>query len=384
MKNQKLLLLVLIFAILISSCNAAGPKAVEDTTGTASPNPAEELLSYTPAEWIDQHPAEANGPMLYFLDFEAMSRDLDLPDVSGADDRQTKLPLITGIANQGLPFTPDRIDPMAGSSFSDWGWDIADVSQALFCPDKSISILRGLFSVEYVTEVLGGKGYLSVQSGKFILFTEPTETQAFAVSQDMILIAPSRDELERMFQPRSSTEDKAGDLPQIRQLISLSDSPHGFILIPSGDLTAMQERLGFSPFWDQRSYIYDWDFAIIAFRSAEGSTRMDIGYWFPTDQDAAANLSIVREVLTESPSLRFPSVTWADLMTLESVTDQGNLVAAQATTAGETFLGTSINSRDYYGFLPARPVEPDSLLQAQAVLPFLNRFRCTMKKVELT
>ncbi len=111
---------------------------------------------------------------------------------------------------------------------------------------------------------------------------------------------------------------------------------------------------------------------------------MDIGYWFPTDQDAAANLSFVREALTESPSLRFPSVTWADLMTLESVTDEGNLVVAQATTAGETFLGTSINSRDYYGFLPARPVEPDSSLQAQVVLPFLNRFRCTMKKVELT
>lgn len=371
MNRRKHVSLIIFFvAILASSCTPIGQNIIENTTEITSPNlsstpapdPIEELLSYLPVEWIDQHPAELTGPMVYYLDFEIIAKDLDLPDVSGTDDRQAKLPLITGISTQGLPFTPEAIDPLSATSFSDWGWDIADVSQALFLPDREVSIILGTFSIETVIDALTERGYTSGQSDQFAVLLDSASTQCFAVSQNMILIAPSSGELEEIIQQKSGTSTIAGDLPHFRQLISLADSMHGFILISSGDLVALGERLGFfavplANSTDLRPYTYDWDFAIIAFHYAEGGTIMDIGYAFPTDQEAEVNLPIIHESLTITPSFRNPSLTWADLITLKSITNDENLVVAQATTAGETFLGTTFRAKDYYGFLSARPVE---------------------------
>ncbi len=233
-KNQ-ILFIILLIMFLVLSCSPFGlvktpqnnvQEPVESNPLTSLPAPLQELLSYIPIEWIDQHPPELLGPIIYYLDFDAMSRDLGLPDVTGADSREEKLSLITGIRTQNISYSP--IDPLSGSSYTLWGWDIADIAQSLYISSVEIYIMAGSFSNDTITTALTEQGYASIPSDKFTLLVDPEETQWFAISEGILLYAPSRDILETAIQQKSSDDANAGHIPHLRQLLALSKSPHGF------------------------------------------------------------------------------------------------------------------------------------------------------------
>jgi len=293
-----------------------------------------------------------------------MSRDLGLPDVTSADDRKNKLPLITGVITQGLPFTTNTIDPMSADCFENWGWDIADVSQAIYFPGKSISILTGSFSIETVTNALTARGYTSMSTGEYTLFVGPDEIQGFAVSEGILIIAPSRDELEAAIQQKASTAANAGDLSQLRQLLSLTQSPYGFVLVASGSEIAVNEQIGILPQevaddFDSCPYQSDWEFLVITFHPEEKIFHLNIVYSFPSHQDAKTYLPLIEKMLTMIPSYRNLSLTWADLIAIDSIKNEANLVIVEANTDGKNFLRSTFEQRDYYGLLAIKPVDPN-------------------------
>jgi hypothetical protein len=367
MRNRKKLVIFLLFTSLVIACNPVIHKA-QDIIQLASdvqteqqeqtpaiPPQIRELLAYVPPEWIDQHPPEIMGSPLYYLDFDAIARDLGLPDVTSADDRKNKLPLITGIRTQGLPFGPPMIDNLSGSCYDQWGWDIADISQSLYVFSVDVSIMTGSFSAETIAFALGNKGYSSFPVDDFIFYTDAEKTHWFAVAEGIFLYASSRDTLETAIQQKSGTAANAGDLPHLGQLISLAPDLHGFVIIPSGDIEAASERYGMCR---QKA---DWDFMIIAFQTVEETAGLDIGYVFPSESDAAKNLPIVKHFLTKTPSLMERDSTWADKMPLDEIYTDGSLVIAEATTLRKGLVGSAIVNRDYYGLLPYRKVDPNCM-----------------------
>lgn len=376
MRNRKKLVIFLLFTSLVIACNPVIHKA-QDIIQLASdvqteqqeqtpaiPPQIRELLAYVPPEWVDQHPPEILGPIVYYLDFDTMSRDLGLPDVTSADDRKNKLPLITGVITQGLPFTTNTIDPMSADCFENWGWDIADVSQAIYFPGKSISILTGSFSIETVTNALTARGYTSMSTGEYTLFVGPDEIQGFAVSEGILIIAPSRDELEAAIQQKASTAANAGDLSQLRQLLSLTQSPYGFVLVASGSEIAVNEQIGILPQevaddFDSCPYQSDWEFLVITFHPEEKIFHLNIVYSFPSHQDAKTYLPLIEKMLTMIPSYRNLSLTWADLIAIDSIKNEANLVIVEANTDGKNFLRSTFEQRDYYGLLAIKPVDPN-------------------------
>ena len=64
------------------------------------------LLEYVPSQWFQAYDSDWLGPAIYVLDVACNREQLGIPEISGADDRQTKLGLIAGLNTQGLVFFP--------------------------------------------------------------------------------------------------------------------------------------------------------------------------------------------------------------------------------------------------------------------------------------
>jgi hypothetical protein len=59
------------------------------------------------------------------------------------------------------------------------------------------------------------------------------------------------------------------------------------------------------------------------------------------------------------PSYRNLSLTWADLIAIDSIKNEANLVIVEANTDGKNFLRSTFEQRDYYGLLAIKPVDPN-------------------------
>lgn len=339
----------LVMAIALTACTA--PRPPTSPAPAASSTPSSEslfrVLSFVPSTWIEEHPPGVIGPMLFYFDFRSMARDLALPDVSGEDTREAKLPLLTGVVTQGLDITPPPLNLLSASAYSEWGWDLADLDAAADLPGRRAAVMIGDFSQDRVRTALATRGYSSSTSGAFVLLTKPGNTLQVAVSAEVITIAASAGDLQVLLDQPSNVSRSLAGSPSAKSLLAAMPAFHGIFLASSGDLQAAPYPSG--------GYSYAWSLMAIGFRAESGTTALAISYVYPSDQEARRDVDLVRETLTRSPSFRNPSLTWSDLLTTTSVVAQGPLVIAQGTTQGESLIGNSVYARDMYGLLPARP-----------------------------
>lgn len=356
--------IILCISSVVSSCGSS-PSQASTTSATptaVSSSALYRVFSYVPPAWIDQRPPEILGPAIYYLDFAAMSEDLGLPDVKSADTRKAKLPFITRIATQGLSMVSPPVDPLAANAYTEWGWDVTDLTQSLYIPDLGVSVLLGDFSNETIKNALGGKGYTSNLTDGFTVFVKDGAPVQFALAQDTLLVAPKREVIDSLMAQGSSKDDSFLNNQSIQKLLEVPDSPHGFFLAHSGDLIGLGENLGSLPppltDFFTHEYQYGWDYVLIAFRSAtDKPVQMDVAYSYPSPEEAMHDVQLVRESLTTTHSFRSISLIWSDFMILVSVEVRGSLVVAHATTSDDRLLGISIEDGDMGGFLPARLIK---------------------------
>ena len=349
-------------AVIIVSCGRSTPGPSPSPPDGAPVLAFQELLAFVPQAWYDQHPPDIHGPAVYFLDFEVMRADLNLSDVSGSDTRSAKLPLITGISTQGLDFTPDAIDPLGATAYDKWGWDIADLSQAVFFPDQQAAILRGNFDKETIQKALSRQGFSEGVEHEWTIFHSPNQSLHFGLRSDILFVAQAVANAARLADDENSVGESLPNSHPVRLLFPYTGGAYGAVLMGSGDLLGMQNRLQspqmqFSSLNITGTYQYGWDFLLITFQASGGVTNLSFIYHYPSIDEASKDVALVQATLTKTPSFKSPSATWGDLIQLDGVNLDGMLIVAHGKTKSNNLIGDSIYFHDEAGFLPARPIQ---------------------------
>jgi hypothetical protein len=351
---------MLVIMLLSVSCNLFNQSGV----GLASPEQSRkimlDLFSYVPANILEEAPDGILGIETYYLDFDMMTSDLDLPKVKGTDEWKEKLPLVTSYQGQNLYVFPEKIDPYNFNSYTTLGWDIADVSQSLLLLKYDAAIIRGDFYLDAIDQALISQGYTAQKGLNFVVYAKTTEGYCYGISQEILLIAPSCADVNALMSQKKNTINNASEISHLQQLIAQTMNPHGFVLLSSGDLSSIQDsnellleaipRLA-----EIDTYHFDWDYAMISYMKKDKDTQLDIFYTFPSEYDAQTNLPIVKDTLTKTTSLSYRNnTTWADLLTITSMEQNENLIHVTATTNRKALIESSFINRDYYGWLPVR------------------------------
>lgn len=348
--NRKIVLglLALLLGAALPGCLGPGP--AEDSVATPLPSPAQHtllgLLEYVPAAWILDPPADPYPlyPPVYFLDLARMEENLGLPEVSGADSRQAKLDLITGINSQGFILVGYGIDPTSSAAFEAWGWDVADIEQALHIPSRDASILRGDFGRPEIRARLLEKGYREEVLEAYTLFLQ-TEQPQFALKEDTLIISTDEATITDLIGQKANRERSLAEQASVVQLATKPQQPWGFFLAPVGELPIDECEAG-------------WDLMMAAFWGEEETTALHLLYHYPSKQEARQDIDLVEIFLTQAPSIRHPGSTWDSLVSLESVDVEENVLVAQVSTTTPAFLGRALGSEDYWGLIPVRGCFP--------------------------
>jgi hypothetical protein len=327
------------------------------------------LLQYFPSEWADYHPSEALGPGMHFVDFARMRGDLDCPPITGEDDRNAKLGLISQLNTEGLGLGPMTL--ASASAFDEWGWDIADVDVMMYCSLNRTWIFLGKFARPEIIDRLSQKGYRGRALEEFTIYTTETEDLKFAVKpNDTLIVGPSESAIEDLIRQKTESRDGMGGHPSVASLLEHLEGAWGAFMAPSGDLAAfwasvrasldvfppdVRESLAelYGPGQERQAV---WDTMAIAFwGSKRDPTVLSFLYHYPSEEEANKDLALVEIALTTMPSLRPIGRVWADLVTLRNIDVQGTVLKATASTNSKSLIGDAINNRDF-GFLPARTV----------------------------
>jgi hypothetical protein len=370
--------------------DAAMNPIVEEPTGTVAPQeqidlvttpttPAQvfaqtqstvPLFEYIPSQWIDWRPAAHIGPAIYFLDIARMRTDLGLSDVAEASRDETRLALIEGLNTQGLYLAYPSILPLRDSALEQWGWDIMDIAQVLYLPDLETSIILGNFGRPEITERILEKGYEEQPLREFTYFEKHNQYLKFAIKPDTLIISPHQSVIENLIQQKADARNSSATHPSVTELFGHAEGMWGAYLAASGDLAAFDKQTlhRLDEFWSEQAAetlkerygLEDlqseagWSLMMIAFWGSEEATQLRLLYLYPLEEEATADMELVKTTLTETPSFRDLQKTWSDFVTLESVQVQDNVLIAQVITEDESLLGDSIRERDFFGFLPIR------------------------------
>ncbi len=361
----KMLLVILLCGSFSSSCQiGTTPGGPADGTDNLT-----EMLGYLPSTWADYHSVDVVDQIIYYLDFERMRLDLEIPLVRGSDPREEKLDLILGLDTQGLSFVPDGLDPLTGSFFAEWGWDIADVDQALYIPEYQWSILKGDFSRPEIATSLLGMGYTESSRDGFSVFQMGVSDLQFALSQEILFISAREVEtspIDLTIPTSFSGTQRLSSHGSVNPLLDHLEGIWGAVLSPSFDSEAYSLEVSnlaeasaeeFLQWLTERAiilgetYAIEWDFFAIAYTPHAANTGIEFLYHYHSEQLAEQDASFVRAILTEGPSLVFQGRTWADLISLEAVSVFGEVLVASATTECADLLGIILEGQDF-GFLP--------------------------------
>lgn len=326
------------------------------------------VLRYIPPQWANQHPTGFLGPLLFFLDFARMRADLGLPEVTGADSREAKIEFLKSLNTQGLPWAEKSLAPLSGGAFEKWGWDVADVDQALYVPDLKTSILVGNFGRPEVEERLLAMGYEQQPYGTFDLFLAEDKELGFAVKPDTLLISPYPEDLEFLMVRGMFSPSGLDRHPSVAAVLEHLGSPWGAVLAPSGDPE------GLDPYFEDlllvslqpkaEDFIKEyrlgvelemgWDFMAIAFRPADSATSMRFLYHYLNQVQAEKDVELVKWTLREAPFLASKWQTWGDVLSLEEIEVRGSILRVETTTRGKSLLGSSLTRYYDLNFLPIR------------------------------
>ena len=97
-----------------------------------------------------------------------------------------------------------------------------------------------------------------------------------------------------------------------------------------------------------------WDLMAIAYKGASDETALTMVYHYPSAEEAGQDVELVRQALTKTPRLTYRGRIWSDSMTLDSVEVCDTFIVAQARTKSRELIGTALNNRDTWGFVPIR------------------------------
>lgn len=362
-------LLCLLFSLLFAGCGGAGTA----TTPSVMPSAFQTTLRVVPQTWAKTHAPVPIGPLVVFVDLARMRTDLELPPITGESSREEKQILLRSLNTQGLQFSALPVG-LGDEAFQEWGWDLADIDQALYLADIEASIFWGNFSRPQVPDRLVQKGYTRGASGDFATFTSETMRLQLAWKPDMLIACPRYEETDVLAwlmelatgqQPGLDTYPAA-----IATMEQIGDS-WGVLLSPSPDYPALDQEL--RAMQDQLRYLCPdpsceelfgtrgevlpagWDLMAIAYQGVGDETLLTFVYHYPSAGEAQQDVELVRQTLTETPRLAAArGLLWGDYMTLDSVEVRGTLIVAQLRTKSPGLIGTALAKRDYWGFLPIR------------------------------
>lgn len=364
---KKIILAILCLSMAAcSSFNVIGGSASADAH---SQDVFLELVSYIPSGVMDFHPPEIFGTQLNFFDYERMEKDFDLQDLRSSDPWEEKLHLVIGYEFEGLDAFPYDLDFTIHDFYGIYGFDLADLKQSIFLVYQDAAVLRGVFDTDNIDQALLGQGYVTSRDGNFSVYTNDEKKYQFGISEEIILIGRSTDDLGAMIWQNGQPETSMAELKDIQQLVGYMHNVHGMTLFSSGDLPAIDfhvsdlyvvaphlEEYGFK---DYDQFREDWTYAMLTYHMDKEAEvpEMDFYYLFPSEELAEQYVPIVEDSLTNTPSLRsrhYP--LWSELITLEEVEQIDAIVHANATTDRKHIIGNSFSTHDYYGLLPVREI----------------------------
>lgn len=362
---------IMLFFWLVA-CRMPGPESTPTLEPSATPEPVgnaalEALLAYLPTSWMSNHLPVAWGPALHFVDVAQIRHDLELGDFTGADEFAAKRDLVLNVANQGLPYLPDKLYIVGSGSFASLGWDIADVAQVLYIPDADTAILQGDFSRPEIQTALQARG-TGTPHRAFTLYAAANDGLTMAWKEDTLLVSGSADGeylvkalIDNQAYPGLAVQTK------IQALLPHMAGAWGAVLAPSPDTAEFSEQNMANMPQEMQDQLAErfgslvmpplaWDFMALQYRQEGEMNRLVLVYNYPTEEIAAANRTTVVLALTTTPSTQLPGRTWADLLTVDRATTLENQVIVTAHTDALNFVGGAFKQRDFTGFL-ALPID---------------------------
>jgi len=301
------------------------------------------LLRYIPPVWADTHPADLLGPPLYFLDLARMRRELGSP---------------ASLSTQGLELMPDSDQFLGSGAEARWGWDLADIDQSLYVPDVAVAVLQGRFRLAEIEDRLRAQGYRGESLGPFTVWVLESGGLVLISKPGALIVSESEIVARELAQQTIDPVPTLDHQPAMAELLPYLQGAWGALLAPSGDPAAIDPQIrgylgqawpSLQPGKDVRA---GWDMLAIAFSGPQARTVLRFLYHYPSPEEAARDVGLVRAGLTAGAVLRSPGQTWGSLVRLQGVQAEGNLIVATA-TAGQSLLGEMARRRDL-GFLPFR------------------------------
>jgi hypothetical protein len=369
--------------LLVQSCRptqALTPTA--ESTEEVEGSDLKTLLGYAPLGWADLHlnlPL-GYGPAIYYIDFAQMRNELGIPStLNSASSRQDKLALITKIDTQDLSYFPDGIEPASSSAFDAWGWDSADIMQALYLPDLKAAILRGTFNQPRINDRLEKRGFTSRHNGEFTYYTNDLTSLEFALKPDILIVAQiivgSRSTIDAILDSKKNQLYGLDQHPSVSPILRYFDGAWGIILSPSNNLAGNpnsydQMSTGLPPeIWKMLNERYGldkieyeepvWDFMGIGYRGIleggkEQGTSITMVYHYLANSEAVKDIELIRGNLTSTPSFEHRGETWGDLLDVDNIKVDDTLLVVQATTKRKYLIGGAFNHDDQMVFFPYR------------------------------
>ncbi len=340
-------------------------------SSTAPPAPAvvdslRTMLKYVSPQWDQPDSSSVLGQGLYYLDVAQIRRDLNIPPVTGEDESKAKSSLILGLNTQGLGSPLDCISPGA---FKKWGWDIADVDQALIFRDDFTTVLHGNFGRPTIQERLREQGYQVAQRGDFTLFTKEaksfTEVRQFAVKDDTLISGWNQGIVESLVERQRLNKPGLDQKTEMQPLLDQLSGSWAAFLAPRGDMNGYKDWVVYQSYLatDQslskdwlkerldREPLGVWEIVAIGWKGKQ-PTQLQFVYRYPTRQDAADDVELVKQALTESPAIHY-NLPWGKVLNFDQATAKDNLVIATVTTTKETLISRVIDNQEW-GLLPIR------------------------------
>jgi hypothetical protein len=323
------------------------------------------LFSFIPEGWANIHLTTAQfGPFIYYINYASIRAELNLGNVTGASDPIDKRAYQSVIdkATQGLVMFPDIHSPNKISIFfGQWGWDIPDITQALYLPDFEILFLRGTFDFQKIQTNLASKGGLHQSRGEgYVLYQNADFYYAFV--SDVMVIGTNKFStafIEQLYQYRQQSGQTLADNPFVKTVYNEPNRLWGIVLMTAADLSGLSPAQPLKPIptialkgleyslgpftpvaWPH------WDLIAASFRGLHGGIQLKISYHFQNLDSMASDMETIKQAL-KSPSFVYTGKTWSELMTLENIEVIGDMVMLTATTTYRDLLGGSIQGRDY-------------------------------------
>ena len=332
---------------------------------TQSPNISiqKSLLSYISEGWLNLHmPSPYFGPFIFYIDYERIRDAEHLGAINSSYSPEEKRAYQSMIdkSTQGIEMFPASHSPIQEPMFYEkWGWDITDISQALYLPDFEILLMRGTFDIHLMQNKLAERGMHKIQEEGFVIYEQPALFYAFV--SDVVVVGTNKISDPTMFITSMKMFHDQGtsslaDHPFIQDAYNADNQPWGLVLMPSPDISLLNtpppappdliEKWndlfgGFTPIQQP-----GWDIMTASFEGDGNRTLLRFSYNYENPQTASKNLEDIRKILTESPSFFILGRKWSDFMTLERIVTVDDSIVAEAVTSMPGLLGQAIMSND--------------------------------------